>query len=48
MVLGRADQKLLLRAGRLQVRAYVVSKDNGGRTSTRSVNGTLIGRTTHS
>ena len=48
VVLSKTDQKLLLRAGRFQVRAFVVSKNSAGRTSTRTVNGSLIGRTTHS
>jgi hypothetical protein len=46
--LGRADQVLLLRAGRIQVRAYVVAKVGKGTTKVRSVNGTLIARTNHS
>jgi hypothetical protein len=46
--LGRADQVLLLRAGRIQVRAYVVAKVGKGATKVRSVNGTLISRTNHS
>jgi hypothetical protein len=39
---------LLRRAGRISVRAYAVTEDGAGRTGVRRVNGTLIGRTTHS
>jgi hypothetical protein len=48
IALSRKDRVLLRRAGRIDVRAYVVTQDGGGRTGVRRVNGTLIGRTTHS
>jgi Calx-beta domain len=48
IALSRRDRRLLRRAGRISVRAYAVTQDAQGRTGVRSVNGTLIGRTTHS
>ena len=48
MKLPRRDRVLLRRAGRISVRAYVVTTDSAGRTGVRRVNGTLIGRTSHS
>ena len=48
MKLSRRDRVLLRRAGRISVRAYVVTTDSAGRTGVRRVNGTLIGRTRHS
>lgn len=48
MKLSQRDRALLRRAGRISVRAYVVTTDGAGRTGVRRVNGTLIGRTTHS
>jgi hypothetical protein len=48
IALSRRDRVLLRRAGRIDVRAYVVTQDGGGRTGVRRVNGTLIGRTNHS
>jgi hypothetical protein len=48
MRLSRHDRALLRRAGRIGVRAYAVTEDGAGRTGVRRVNGTLIGRTTHS
>ena len=48
MTLSRRDRVLLQRAGRISVRAYVVTTDSAGRTGVRRVNGTLIGRTSHS
>ncbi|MFP5380018.1 MAG: hypothetical protein ACLGHP_09780, partial [Vicinamibacteria bacterium] len=47
LTLGRSDLALLRRAGRLNVRAYVVTTDSRGRTGVRRVNGVLIARTTH-
>lgn len=46
--LGRLDRSLLLRAGRINVRGYVVSKIGTGASRTRSINGTLVARTNHS
>jgi hypothetical protein len=48
IALSRRDRVLLRRAGRIDVRAYAVTQDGAGRTGVRRVNGTLIGRTTHS
>jgi hypothetical protein len=48
IALSRKDRVLLRRAGRTDVRAYAVTQDGAGRTGVRRVNGTLIGRTTHS
>jgi hypothetical protein len=48
IALSRRDRVLLRRAGRISVRAYAVTQDGAGRTGVRRVNGTLIGRTTHS
>ena len=48
MPLSRRDRALLRRAGRIGVRAYVVTTDSAGRSGVRRVNGTLIGRTRHS
>jgi len=48
IALSRRDRVLLRRAGRIDVRAYAVTADGAGRTGVRRVNGTLIGRTTHS
>ena len=48
MKLSRRDRALLRRAGRVRVRAYVVTTDRAGRTGVRRVNGTLIARTRHS
>ena len=47
MALGRRDRSLLRRAGRMRVRAYALTRDSAGRTGVRTVNGTLIFRTTH-
>lgn len=47
MQLSRRDRVLLKRAGRMNVRAYVVTTDGAGRTGVRTVNGVLVGRTTH-
>ena len=47
MLLSRRDRVLLKRAGRMNARAYVVTTDAAGRTGVRTVNGVLIGRTTH-
>jgi len=46
--LAKRDRVLLLRAGRLLVRAYAVTRDGNGRTSVRRSSGTLIARTSHS
>jgi Calx-beta domain len=48
IALSRKDRVLLRRAGRMDVRAYAVTQDGAGRSGVRRVNGTLIGRTTHS
>ncbi len=48
MALSPRDRALLRRAGRMRVRAYAVTDDAAGRTGVRRVNGTLIGRTSHS
>ncbi len=48
IALGRRDQSLLRRVGRMKVRAYVVTQDRAGRTVVRRVNGTLVARTAHS
>jgi hypothetical protein len=48
IALGRADRRLLQRAGRMRVRAFAVVDDSSGRSGVRSVNGTLIARTAHS
>lgn len=48
LALSRRDRVLLRRAGRISVRAYVVTTDSAGRTGVRRVNGTLIARTSHS
>jgi hypothetical protein len=46
--LGRRDNSLLRRTGRLRVRAYALTRDAAGRAGVRSVSGTLIARTAHS
>jgi hypothetical protein len=46
--LGRGDQALLRRTGRMRVRAYATTQDSAGRTGVKSVSGTLIARTAHS
>jgi hypothetical protein len=46
--LGRSDRRLLERAGRIDVRAYAVTKDGSGRTDVRTASGTLLRRTAHS
>jgi Calx-beta domain len=48
IALSRRDRALLRRAGRMSVRAYVVTTDSAGRTGVRRVNGTLVARTRHS
>lgn len=48
MRLSRRDRALVRRAGRMRVRAYVVTTDAAGRTGVRRVNGTLVARTSHS
>jgi len=48
IALSRSDRVLLLRAGRMLVRAYAVTTDGGGRSGVRRSTGTLIARTTHS
>jgi hypothetical protein len=45
--LGRTDRALLRRTGRMRVRAYALTQDSAGRAGVRTVNGTLIFRTTH-
>jgi hypothetical protein len=46
--LGQTDLGLLRRSGRIAVRAYALLEDGSGRTSVRTVNGTLIARLAHS
>ena len=48
VALSRRDRVLLRRAGRMSVRAYVLTTDSSGRTGVRRVNGTLVARTSHS
>ncbi|MEA2181116.1 MAG: hypothetical protein QOF69_301 [Solirubrobacteraceae bacterium] len=48
VALGRTDRGLLQRSGRMGVRAYAIAEDGTGRTSVRTVNGTLIARLAHS
>ncbi|HVF79346.1 MAG TPA: Calx-beta domain-containing protein [Solirubrobacteraceae bacterium] len=48
VALSRRDRVLLRRAGRIDVRAYIVTTDSSGRTGVRRVNGTLVARTSHS
>jgi len=48
MALSRRDRVLLKRAGRMKVRAYVLTTDAAGRSGVRRVNGVLISRTSHS
>jgi len=48
IALSRSDRVLLLRAGRMLVRAFAVTTDGGGRSGVRRSTGTLIARTTHS
>ena len=48
IALARRDRVLLMRTGRMLVRAYAVTSDGGGRSGVRRVNGTLIARTSHS
>lgn len=48
IALRKSDRVLLLRAGRLNVRALAVTEDAAGKSGVRRVNGTLIARTSHS
>ena len=48
IALSRSDRVLLMRTGRMLVRAYAVTRDGNGRSSVRRSSGTLIARTTHS
>jgi Calx-beta domain-containing protein len=48
ITLRRRDRSLLVRAGRMRVRAFAVTEDAAGRTGVRTVNGTLLRRTAHS
>ncbi|MEA2193894.1 MAG: hypothetical protein QOG42_328 [Solirubrobacteraceae bacterium] len=48
IALSRSDRVLLLRTGRMLVRAYAVTADAGGRSGVRRSTGTLIARTSHS
>jgi len=48
IALSRSDRVLLMRTGRLLVRAYAVTRDGAGRNSVRRSTGTLIARTIHS
>jgi hypothetical protein len=46
--LSRSDRSLLERAGRINVRAYAVTKDASGRSDVRTATGILLRRTAHS
>jgi len=46
--LSRINRVLLLRTGRMNVRAFAVTEDAAGKSGVRRVTGTLIARTTHS
>jgi hypothetical protein len=46
--LTRRDRSLLQRAGRINVRAYAVTKDGSGSTDVRTASGILLRRTAHS
>jgi hypothetical protein len=46
--LSRADRSLLDRAGRMNVRAFAVTRDSTGRSDVRSAGGVLLRRTAHS
>jgi hypothetical protein len=48
LALARTDRGLLQRSGRMGVRAYAIVEDGTGRTSVRTVTGTLIARLAHS
>ncbi|HUR86706.1 MAG TPA: Calx-beta domain-containing protein [Solirubrobacteraceae bacterium] len=48
MALTKTDRNLLDRAGRIEVRAFALMRDGSGRSGLRTVNGTLIRRSTHS
>lgn len=47
LTLAVADRRLLNRAGRMNVRAFVVTRDASGQTGVRTANGTLLRRTSH-
>ena len=46
--LSKINRVLLLRTGRMNVRAFAVTEDASGKSGVRRVTGTLIARTTHS
>ena len=46
--LSKQNRVLLLRTGRMKVRAFAVTEDAAGRSGVRRVTGTLIARTSHS
>jgi hypothetical protein len=48
IALSKTDRVLLLRTGRMNVRAFAVTEDAAGKSGVRRVTGTLIARTTHS
>lgn len=48
IALSRSDRVLLMRTGRMLVRAFAITSDGSGPRGVRRANGTLIGRTTHS
>lgn len=48
IALSKTNRVLLLRTGRMNVRAFAVTEDASGRSGVRRVTGTLIARTTHS
>jgi hypothetical protein len=48
IALSKTDRVLLLRTGRMLVRAYAVTTDESGRSGVRRSTGTLIARTSHS
>jgi hypothetical protein len=48
IALSKTDRVLLLRTGRMNVRAFAVTEDAAGKSGVRRVTGTLIARTSHS
>ena len=46
--LSRQDRALLERSGRVNVRAFAITKDAAGHSSVRTANGTLVRRSAHS
>jgi hypothetical protein len=48
IALSKTNRVLLLRTGRMNVRAFAVTEDAAGKSGVRRVTGTLIARTSHS